>query len=95
MHETINNKWEEIIIKLLYLGYITKRLVEQLNKTLKDTGLDTTVSEVFKGEKKINNYFTLKDKIPGQLQSNIVYIVKYLDCEAEYFRKTTLHSDTR
>ena len=41
----------------------------------------------------MTNYFKLKDKIPRQLQSNIVYSVTCLDCEAEYVGKTTHHID--
>ena len=93
--ETTNNKRDEIIIKLPYIGEITKRLVKQLNKTVQDTGINTTVREVFKGEQKINNYFKLKDKTPRHLQSNIVYSVKCLNCEAEYIGKTTQHIDAR
>ena len=33
-NETTNNKWEDIIIRLPYIGDITKRLVKQLNKTV-------------------------------------------------------------
>ena len=33
--------------------------------------------------------------MPRQLQSNIVYLVKCLDCEAEYIEKTTQHIDAR
>ena len=62
--ETTNNKRDEIIIRLPYIGEITKRLVKQLNKTVQDTGINTTVRGVFKGEQKINNYFKLKDKTP-------------------------------
>ena len=72
-----------------------KRLVKQLNKTVKNTGINTTVRGVFKGEQKINNYFKLKDKKPRNLQSNIVYSVKCLICEAEYIGKTTQHIDAR
>ena len=93
--ETINNKRDEIIIRLPYIGEITKRLVKQLNKILQDTGINTTVRGVFKGEQKINDYFKLKDKTPKHLQSNIVYSVKCLNCEAEYIGKTTQHIDAR
>ena len=48
--ETTNNKRDEIIIRLPYIGEITKRLVKQLNKTVQDTGINTTVRGVFKGE---------------------------------------------
>ena len=50
MDETTNNKREEIIIRLSYVGDKTKRLVKQLNKTVEDTGINTTVRGVFKGE---------------------------------------------
>ena len=89
--ETTNNKRDEIIIRLPYIGEITKRLVKQVNKTVQDTGINTTVRGVFKGVQKINNYFKLKDKTPRYLQSNIVYLVKSLNCEAEYIGKTTQH----
>ena len=89
--KTTNNKRDEIIIRLPYIGEITKRLVKQLNKTVQDTGINTTVRGVLKGEQKINNYFKLKDKTPRHLQSNIVYSVKCLKCEAEYIEKTTQH----
>ena len=93
--ETTNNKRDEIIIRQPYIGEITKRLVKQLNKTVQDTGINTTVRGVFK-EQKINNYFKLKDKTPRHLQSNIVYSVKcYLNFEAEYIGKTTQHIDAR
>ena len=85
--ETTNNRRDEIIIRLPYIGEITKRLVKQINKTVQDTGINTTVRGVFKGEQKINNYFKLKDKTPRHLQSNIVYSVKCLNCEAEYIGK--------
>ena len=63
-----NNKRDEIIIRLPYIGEITKRLVKQLNKTVQDTGLNVTVRGVFKGEQKINNYFKLKDKTSRHFQ---------------------------
>ena len=94
MDETTNNKRDEIIIRLLYIGEIIKRLVKQLNKTVLDTGISATVRGIFK-EQKINNYFKLKDKIPRHLPSNIVYLVKCLDYEAEYIGKTTQHIDAR
>ena len=93
--ETTNNKRDEIIIRLPYIGEITKRLVKQLNKTVQDTRINTTVRGVFKGEQKINNYFKLKDKTPRHLQPNIIYSVKCLNCEAEYIGKTTQHIDAR
>ena len=71
MDETINNKRDEIIIRLPYIDEITKRLVKQLNKIVQDTGINTTVRGVFKGEQKISNYFKLKDRTPRHLQSNI------------------------
>ena len=93
--ETLNNKSDEIIIRLPYVGDITKRLVKQLNITVQDIGINTTVRGVFKGEQTINNYFKLKDKTPRHLQSNIVNSVKSLNCEAEYVGKTTQHIDAR
>ena len=57
--ETTYNKRDEIIIRLPYIGELTKRLVKQLNKTVQDTGINTTVRGVFNGEQKINNYFKL------------------------------------
>ena len=41
-----NNKRDEIIIRLPYIGEITKRLVKQLKKTVQDTGINTTVRGV-------------------------------------------------
>ena len=82
-------------IRLPNIGEITTRLVQQLSKTVPDTGINATVCGVFKGEQKINNYFKLKDKIPRHLQSNIVYSVQCLNCEAEYIEKTTQHIDAR
>ena len=38
-------------------------------------------------EQKISNYYKLKDEMPRHLQSNIVYSVKCLDCEAKYVGK--------
>ena len=93
--ETTNNKRDEIIIRLPYIGEITKRLVKQLNKTVQDRGINTTVRGVFKGEQKINNYFKLKDKTPRHLRSNIVYSVNCLNFEAEYIGKTTQYIDAR
>ena len=60
--EATNNKREEISSRLPYMGDITKRLVKQLNKTVHDTEINTTVRGVFKGEQKISNYFKLKIK---------------------------------
>ena len=91
--ETTNNKRDEFIIRLPYIDEITKRLVKQLNKTVQDTGINSTVRGIFKGEQKINNYFKLKDKTPRHMQSNIVYSEKCLDCGAEYIGKTTQHID--
>ena len=65
--ETTYNKREEIIIKQPYVGHITKRLVKQLNKTVQDTGTNTTVRGVFKEKQKLSNYFKLKDKTPRYL----------------------------
>ena len=55
--ETTNNKRKEIFIRLPYIGEIIQRLVKQLNKTVQDTGINTTGRGVFKGEQKISNYF--------------------------------------
>ena len=63
---------------------VLRIIVKQLNKTVQDTGINTTVRGVFKGEQKISNYCKLKDKTPRHLQSNIVYSVKCLNCEAKY-----------
>ena len=93
--ETTNNKREEIIIRLPYFGDITKRLVKQLNKTMQDTGINSTVRGVFKGEQKISYCFKLQDKTSRHLQSNIVYSVKCFDCEAEFVGKITQHIDAR
>ena len=71
--ETTNIKTDEIIIRLPYSGEITKRLVKQLNKTVQDTGINTTVRGVFKGEQKINNYFKLKIK-RQDICNQILYI---------------------
>ena len=68
MDETKNDKRDDTIIRLPYIRAINKRLVKQLNKTVQDTGINTKVRGVFKEEKKINNYFKLKDKTPSHFQ---------------------------
>ena len=73
--ETTNNKREEIIIKLPYIGDIAKRLVKLLNKVVLDTGINTTVRGVFK-EQKIRKYFKLKDKTPKHLDYNQILYIK-------------------
>ena len=73
------------------IGDIIKRLVKQLKKIVQDTGINTKVHGVFTEEKKISNYFKLKNKTLKYLQSNIVYSVKCLDYEAKYVGKTTQH----
>ena len=70
-------------------------MLKKFNKTLQDTEINTTVRGVFKREQKISNYFKLNDKTPRHLQSNIVYSVKCLDCEAKYVEKTIQHIDAR
>ena len=47
--------------------------------------------KAYKGEKIITEYFELGDKTPRKLQSNIVYPVKCLDCEAKYIWKNPLN----
>ena len=76
MDETTNNKREEIIIKLSYIGEITKKFVKQLDKTVQDSGINSTVHKVFKGDQKISNYFKLKDKTPRHLQSNLILYIQ-------------------
>ena len=95
IQDTTNKRKDEVLITLPYIGDISNRLVKQLNKTVQEAGLNTTVRGVFKGVRKINNYFKLKDKTPKLLQSNVVYSIKCLDCDAEYVGKTTQHIDAR
>ena len=83
------------ILSFIERNNILILIFKQLNKTVQDTGINTSVCGVFKGEQKINNYFKLKNKMPRLLQLNIVYSVKCLNCEAEYIGKTTQHIDAR
>ena len=86
---------KELFIVLPCLGNLSlalrTRLLNSINKSLPFF----TIKVIFKSTTRLNNFFNLKDKVPFNLCSNVVYKFSCGRCNAIYYGETCRHLNVR
>ncbi|CAF3935902.1 unnamed protein product [Rotaria sp. Silwood1] len=88
-------KTEQIFIDLPYFNKITEQLGKKLIKIATSIRLQLHVQPISRAPPSVSTYFTVKDAIPTQLQSNVVYKINCLECPASYIWKTVRQIERR
>ena len=87
--ETDNTiKKTQILVDIPFYGKPTNILGKRLINLAKSINPKIHVQPIQRPSLSISNYFQVKDKIPKELQSNIVYRVNCSNCESSYIGKT-------
>ena len=84
-----------LTLKLPFYGQSSLTLRNGIKKSLNETYPDLKVRIVFSGMKSISSFFRFKDKIPGSLQSNLIYRFICSTCQVDYIGCTRRHLRTR
>ena len=90
---TANKK--EIYFSLPYLGAHSFYLRKRLNSLFNDFYPQVRLRVIFKSSYCIGSFFKIKDKIPEDLRSSIVYQYKCDSCSASYVGKSIRHKIAR
>ena len=94
--ETDNNiKKTQILIDIPFYGKPTNILGKRLINLAKSINPKIHVQSIQRPSLSISNYFQTKDKIPKELQSNIVYRVNCCNCKSSYIGKTIRQATRR
>ena len=80
---------EQIFIDILFIGKPTEVLGKRIINLAKSLNSQIHVQSIQRSPLSIVQYFPLKDPIPKIFQSNIVYKIDCIDCDASYIGKTT------
>ena len=80
--------------KLPYIGDCSKSLNVQLNKLCKNYCKEVKIRLVY-APYKIGSMFSLKDNLPSDLKSNVVYKFQCRRCNASYIGETQRHINVR
>ena len=90
-----NIKRPILYVPLTFTGRCSNKIKKQLSKLLSDTYPQLDVKIYFRLQNKIRNFFRIKDKIPTNLRSKLIYLWKCRGCEATYIGRTTRSAWTR
>ena len=82
-------KTEQLFIDLPYEGNATKTLGKKIMKLAQDIRPDTNVQIISRPPPAVATFFPQKDKIPKDLQSNLVYLITCSECSESYIGQTT------
>ncbi|CAF3448620.1 unnamed protein product [Rotaria sp. Silwood2] len=88
-------KTEQIFIDLPYFNKTTEQLGKKLIKIASSIRPQLQVQPIPRAPPSVSTYFTVKDAIPTQLQSNVVYKINCLECPASYIGKTVRQIERR
>ena len=88
---TSRNREEETIrfFKLPFIGQYSTQVKVKINNLIKRYCKPNTKVRLVFSAKKISNYFSLKDKIPADLNSYVVYKFHCANCAICYIGETT------
>ncbi|CAF5043232.1 unnamed protein product, partial [Rotaria sp. Silwood1] len=80
---------------LPYFNKTTEQLGKKLIKIATSIRPQLHVQPIPRAPPSVSTYFTVKDVIPSQLQSNVVYKINCLECPASYIGKTVRQIERR
>ena len=84
-----------VYFSVLYTGFHGFSLKKKIKQLLADHYPQVKINVVFKSVMDINRIFKIKDKVPQDLRSNVIYEYKCVDCNATYVGKCSRHFKTR
>ena len=93
MRPTVPRK--NIILNMPFLGSHTFNIKRKLSKLLQEFYPQISLRVVYNSKNCIKSLFQIKDKIPEDLRSSIVYMYKCDCCNASYVGKSERHFSTR
>ena len=79
----------------IFTGHHGLQIRSQLQKFLSSAYPHISLRVVFRPSFRLSNFFPLKDKIPCELRSHVVYLYKCQRCGALYVGQTRRHIHTR
>ena len=84
-----------MFLSLPYLGQISLQTRTNLRKSLKGLLNSCKIEIVFKSQRKFSNVFRLKDGLPSDLVSGVVYNYTCGRCNSTYYGETDRHLKVR
>ena len=88
-------KGNDLILVLPFLGNISIRLKNKLNKLFQPFKSAINLKIVFRSSCNVRSFLRFKDRIPSHLKSHLLYRFKCSCCNASYIGETTRHYDVR
>ena len=88
-------KKNNILVEIWYVEAPTSLFGKQLARIGQEINPNSCIQIIPKPPMTVGNYFPLKDPIPKNLCSRIVYHIKRLDCDAAYIGKTIRQATRR
>ena len=88
-------KKNNILVEIPYVGAPTSLFGKQLARIGQEINPNSCIQIITKPPMTVGNYFSLKDPIPKNLCSRIIYHIKCLDCDAAYIGKTIRQATRR
>ena len=85
----------DIYFSLPYLGGHSFHIRKKLNSLFNDFYPQVRLRVIFKSSYSIGSFFNIKDKIPDDLRSSIIYQYKCDDCNVSYVGKCIRHKIAR
>ena len=90
-----HKKVEQLYVNIPYFSKATERFGKQLIKIASSIRPQLHVQPIARPPPSVSQFFPTKDKVPTQLQSNVVYRITCSDCSASYIGKTTRQLERR
>ena len=84
-----------IYFSLPYTGYTGLQLRKNLRKLFQKNFPHLNIRIIFKTGPALRNWFTVKERLPKLMRSNIVYKYQCGSCSATYYGETTRHFTVR
>ena len=92
---TPEEKTNNLVLVLPFLGIISIRLKKKLQKLFQPFKSDINLKIVFRSSCKVSSFLRFKDRIPSHLKSHLLYHFKCSCCNATYIGETMRHYDVR
>ena len=86
---------KEVLIILPFLGKLSLEIRKRLGKIVSSRIPACQLKVIFQSPKRLRHLFTVKDRIPINLCSYILYRYKCQDCNVLYYGKTDRHFHVR
>ena len=90
-----HQKLEQIFTDLPYFGNATNTLGKKIIKLAKNTRSDIHVQPIYRPPPAITSFFSKKDKLQKDSQSNVVYMICCSECDESYIGKTIRQASRR